>query len=110
MDYYAFGYIMLVTVFYAIFYYLSYKISDINNIDWTLLGSTLLIGVGIGLVQAATGIIPKFDDIKAQMAMYAVFVAALDQLLHQIWYRYFPEVKAQQENIRKGLQAKAGLP
>lgn len=100
MDYMSFLYIMAATVFYAMFYYLSYKISDVNNLDWTLLLSTLIIGVGIGIVQAATGIIPTFEDVKAELAIYAVFIGVADQLIHQILYRFYPDWKLELKTNR----------
>ncbi len=93
-------YIVLVTVFYTLFYYLTYKISDINNIDWSLLFSTLLIGVAMGIVQATTGIIPTFEEVQANLAVYFVFIAVIDQIVHQIIYRYWPEWKQAREKTR----------
>lgn len=105
MDITAFLYIVAVTVFYCMFYYLTYKISDINNLDWTLLLSTLIIGVVIGIVQAATGIIPTFDDVTAELALYAVFIGVADQVIHQVLYRYFPSWKLEVETKRAAKKA-----
>lgn len=104
MDYYAIGYAFLAALFYAFFYFVTYKISDTNNIDWSLLGSTMLIGLVFGIIQALTGIVPTFEGTAAIIAEYWVIIAVLDQIIHQIQYRYFPEVKAQQMKIRKGIQ------
>lgn len=108
MDYVAFVYVMLATVFYAVFYFLTYKISDVNNIDWSLMLSTLFFGVIFGVVQALTGILPTFEGVGAQIAEYWVIIAVLDQIVHQILYRYAPEFRQQSEGIRKGLQDKTG--
>jgi hypothetical protein len=94
--------VIFVTLVYALFYFVTNKISDINKIDWSLLFVTLVVGVAIAIVDIMTGVIPTSENVFLQLGAYAVFIGVGDQIVHQVIWYIRPDLKAQSKAIRSG--------